>query len=47
LILKLAMKTPRMSEEMLVITNKYALAKKVTLDNRDINRDSKKDKESG
>jgi hypothetical protein len=47
LIRKLTIKNPRTSEEMLAIANKYALAEKVTFDNRDPNRDSKKDKESG
>jgi hypothetical protein len=37
------MKNPRTSEEMLAITNKYALAEEVTLDTRD----PKKDKELG
>jgi hypothetical protein len=41
LIRKLAMKNPRTSEEMLAITNKYALAKEATIDTRD----QKKDKE--
>jgi hypothetical protein len=36
------MKNPRMSEEMLAITNKYALAKEATLDIRE----QKKEKES-
>jgi hypothetical protein len=35
LIHKLAMKNPRTSEEMLAITNKYVLAKEVTLDTRE------------
>jgi hypothetical protein len=43
LIHKLTMKNPRTSEEMLAITNRYALAKEVTLDTRD----QKKDKELG
>jgi hypothetical protein len=43
LIHKLAMKNPRMSKEMLAISNKYALAKEVTLDTRE----QKKEKESG
>jgi hypothetical protein len=34
LIRKLAMKNPRMSEEMLAITNKYALTEVVTLNTR-------------
>jgi hypothetical protein len=41
LIRKLTMKNPRMLEEMLAITNRYALAKEVTLETRD----QKKDKE--
>jgi hypothetical protein len=47
LIRKLAMKNTRMSEEMLAITNKYALAEEASLDNKDSNRDPKKDKEQG
>jgi hypothetical protein len=47
LIHKLAMKKPRTSEDMLAITNKYALAEEATLDNKDSNRDAKKDKELG
>jgi hypothetical protein len=47
LIRKLAMKNPRTSEEMLAITNKYALVEEATIDNRDSIRDSKKDKEPG
>jgi hypothetical protein len=43
LILKLTMKNPMTSEEMLPITNKYALVEEVTLDNRE----PKKDKELG
>jgi hypothetical protein len=35
LIHKLTMKNPRMSEEMLAITNKYALVEETTLDTRD------------
>jgi hypothetical protein len=35
LICKLIMKNSRTSKEMLAITNKYALAEKATLDNRD------------
>jgi hypothetical protein len=35
LIRKLIMKNSRTSKEMLAITNKYALAEKATLDNRD------------
>jgi hypothetical protein len=35
LIRKLAMKNPRMSEEMLAIAKKYALAVEVTLNTRD------------
>jgi hypothetical protein len=41
LICNLAMKNPRTSEEMLAITNKYALAKEATINTRD----QKKDKE--
>ncbi len=37
------MKNPRMSEEMLAITNKYALAEEATLDNKE----QKKENESG
>jgi hypothetical protein len=37
------MKNPRMSKAMLAIANKYALAKEVTLDTREQN----KEKESG
>jgi hypothetical protein len=40
---KVAMKNPRMSEEMLAITNKYALAEEATLDNKE----QKKEKELG
>jgi hypothetical protein len=43
LIHKLTMKNPRTSEEMLAITNKYAMAEEVTPDTRD----QKKDKELG
>jgi hypothetical protein len=43
LIRKLTMKTPRTSEAMFTITNKYTLAKEVTLDTRE----QKKEKESG
>jgi hypothetical protein len=43
LIRKLTMRNPRMSEEMLVIANKYALAEEATLDTRE----QKKDKEMG
>jgi hypothetical protein len=43
LICKLTMKNPKMSEEMLTIANKYALAEEVTLDTRE----QKKEKESG
>jgi hypothetical protein len=43
LIRRLTIKTPRTSEEMLVIANKYAVAEEATLDNRD----SKTDKELG
>jgi hypothetical protein len=35
LIQKLAMKNPRMSEEMFYVTNRYALAEEVTLDSRE------------
>jgi hypothetical protein len=35
LILKLTMKNPRMSEEMLAIINKYALAEETTIDTRE------------
>jgi hypothetical protein len=35
LIRKLAMKNPWMSEQMLAISNKYALAEEVTLDTRE------------
>jgi hypothetical protein len=47
LIYKLTMKNPKTFEEMLAITNKYALAEEATLGNRDPNKDSKKDKEQG
>jgi hypothetical protein len=43
LIRKLTMKNPRMSEDMLAITNKSALAEEVTLDTSE----QKKEKESG
>jgi hypothetical protein len=43
LIRKLAMKIPRASEEMLAVTNKYALVEEATLDTRE----QKKDKELG
>jgi hypothetical protein len=43
LIRKPAMKNPRTSEEMLAITNKYALVEEATLDTRE----QKKEKESG
>jgi hypothetical protein len=43
LICKLAMKNPKMSEEMLAITNKYALAEEATLNTRE----QKKEKDSG
>jgi hypothetical protein len=43
LIRKLGMKNPRMSEAMLAITYKYALAKEVTLDTRE----QKKEKDPG
>jgi hypothetical protein len=39
----LTMKNPRMSEEMLAITNKYSLAKEATIDTKE----QKKDKELG
>jgi hypothetical protein len=42
LICKLAMKNPRTSEEMLVITNKYTLVEEATLETWE----SKKDKKS-
>jgi hypothetical protein len=42
LICKLPMKIPRTSEAMFTITNKYALAKEVTLDTRE----QKKENES-
>jgi hypothetical protein len=42
LIRKLTMKTPRTSEAMFTIANKYALAKEATLDTRE----QKKEKES-
>jgi hypothetical protein len=41
LIRKLTMKSPRTSEEMLAITNKYALAEEAALDTRE----QKKEKE--
>jgi hypothetical protein len=43
LIRKLTMKSPSMSEEMLAITNKYAMVEEATLDTRE----QKKEKESG
>jgi hypothetical protein len=43
LIYRFTMKNPRMSEEMLTITNKYALVEEATLDTRE----QKKEKESG
>jgi hypothetical protein len=43
LIRKLTMNNPTMSEEMLAIANKYALAEEATLDTRE----QKKDKEPG
>jgi hypothetical protein len=43
LILKLIMKSPRMSEEMLAITNKYTLVEEVTLNPRV----QKQEKQSG
>jgi predicted HNH restriction endonuclease len=42
LIYKLSMKNPKTSEEMLAITNKYALVEEVTLDTRE----RKKEKDS-
>jgi hypothetical protein len=39
LIWKLAMKNPRTSEEMLAITNKYALAEEATIGTRDQKKD--------
>jgi hypothetical protein len=47
LICKFTIKNPKTSDEMLVITNKYALAEEATFNNSDPNRDSRKDKESG
>jgi hypothetical protein len=43
LVCKISMKNPKTSEEMLAITNKYALAEEATLDTRE----QKKKKESG
>jgi hypothetical protein len=43
LICMLTMKNPRMSEEMLVITTKYALAEEATINNSE----QKKEMESG
>jgi hypothetical protein len=43
LICKLTMNNPRTSEEMLAISNKYALAEEATLDTKE----QKKDKELG
>jgi hypothetical protein len=40
LICKLTMKNPRMSEQMLAIANKYALAEEATLDTREHKKDS-------
>jgi hypothetical protein len=41
LIHKLTMKNPRMLEDMLAITNKYALMKEATLDTREAKKDKK------
>jgi hypothetical protein len=41
LIRKLAMKNPRTYEEMLAITNKYALSEEATLDTREAKKDNK------
>jgi hypothetical protein len=41
LIRKLAMKNPNLSEEMLSITNKYALIVEATLDTRESKKDKK------
>jgi hypothetical protein len=40
LICKLTMKNPRTSEQMLAISNKYALAEEVTLDTREQKKES-------
>jgi hypothetical protein len=40
LIRELTMKNPMMSEQMLAIANKYALAKEVTLDTREQKKES-------
>jgi hypothetical protein len=40
LIRKLTMKNPRTLEEMLAITNRYALAEEVTLETRDQKKDN-------
>jgi hypothetical protein len=40
LICKLTMKNPRMSKQMLAISNKYALAEEVTLDTREQKKES-------
>ena len=47
LIRKLAMKSPRSSEEMLEIANKYDLAEEVTLGARDLKKDKPSHQESG
>jgi hypothetical protein len=44
LIHKLTTKICKSSEEMLAITNKYALAKQATLDSREANNNDKKGK---
>jgi hypothetical protein len=43
LIRKLAMKNPRISEEIFIIANKYAMAEKAILDTKE----QKKEKDSG
>jgi hypothetical protein len=40
LICKITMKNPRTSEQMLAISNKYALAEEVTLDTREQKKES-------
>jgi hypothetical protein len=40
LIHKLAMKNPKMSKEMLAITNKYAMAEEAALDNKEQKKES-------
>jgi hypothetical protein len=40
LIHKLAMKNPRMTEQMLAIANKYALAEEATIDTREQKKES-------